>query len=97
MDELEDLLRRFRPLGPPADLRERIGAWSRHARLMEWWPSVAAAAAVVILYTLAADSRRDLAPPPPLTAQDLASEPERVKELLVRLEAMRLIEESGQP
>jgi hypothetical protein len=42
-DDLESLLRGYRPLGPPAELRERVVAATMQPRV---WPWVAAAAAV---------------------------------------------------
>ncbi len=43
--EIEDLLRRYRPIGPPARLRERIFATARSRRI---WPWASAAAALLI-------------------------------------------------
>jgi hypothetical protein len=43
--EIEDLLRRYRPKGPPAQLRERILAMERPERI---WPWLAAAAALLV-------------------------------------------------
>jgi hypothetical protein len=43
--ELEDLLRKHRPVGPSPGLRERILAPNHPQR---WWPWAAAAAALVI-------------------------------------------------
>jgi hypothetical protein len=44
--EIEDLLRKFRPVGPPAQLRERILATTRVHRI---WPWASAAAALLVL------------------------------------------------
>ena len=43
--EIEDLLRSYRPTGPPAQLRERILAMERAERI---WPWMAAAAALLV-------------------------------------------------
>ena len=43
--EIEDLLRRYRPIGPPAQLRERIFATAPGRRI---WPWASAAAALLI-------------------------------------------------
>jgi hypothetical protein len=63
MDELEDRLRRYRPVGPPASLRGRVVA--PHATPVRhrwaWVPCAAAAAAAFTFYALAASARRDLA------------------------------------
>jgi hypothetical protein len=62
MDELEERLRRYRPVGPPPGLRARVVALARTParRRLAWLPSVAAAAAAVVFYVLAAGARRDL-------------------------------------
>jgi hypothetical protein len=44
--EIEDLLRKYRPVGPPAELRQRILATTRAHRI---WPWASAAAALLIL------------------------------------------------
>ena len=46
--EIEDLLRRYRPIGPPARLRERIFATAPSQRI---WPWASAAAALLIFAT----------------------------------------------
>jgi hypothetical protein len=63
MNELEDRLRRYRPTGPPKDLRARVIATAGRPpqRRWMWMPSVAAAAAAFTFYVLAASARRDLA------------------------------------
>ena len=43
--EIEDLLRRYRPIGPPARLRERVFATAPSRRI---WPWASAAAALLI-------------------------------------------------
>lgn len=44
--EIEDLLRKYRPVGPPAEFRQRIFATTRVPLL---WPWASAAAALLIL------------------------------------------------
>lgn len=44
--EIEDLLRKYRPVSPPAELRHRILATSRVLRV---WPWASAAAALLVL------------------------------------------------
>lgn len=44
--EIEDLLRKYRPVGPPAELRHRILATARVPRT---WPWASAAAALLVL------------------------------------------------
>ena len=44
--EIEDLLRKFRVAGPPAEMRQRILAMNRSPRI---WPWTSAAAALLIL------------------------------------------------
>jgi hypothetical protein len=44
--EMEDLLRKYRPVGPPAKLRERILGTTRVPRI---WPWASAAAALLAL------------------------------------------------
>jgi hypothetical protein len=62
MDDLEDLLRRYRPVGSPPGLRARIvGAARRPAPgPWTWIPSAAAAAAALAFYLLAASARREM-------------------------------------
>jgi hypothetical protein len=67
MDDLDGLLRKYGPAGPPADLRERtleaVAAArprSRQRALREWLPPLAAAAVAALFYGLASDARRDL-------------------------------------
>ena len=83
MDELEERLRRYRPVGPPAGLRARVVAVAQTParRRLLWLPSVAAAAAAVVFYVLAASARRDLSdelrprdPRPEAIARALAAE-----------------------
>ena len=83
MDELEERLRTYRPVGPPPGLRRRVVALAqtRARRRLAWLPSLAAAAAAVAFYALAASARRDLAselsthdPRPEAMARALAAE-----------------------
>jgi hypothetical protein len=62
MDELEERLRRYRPVGPPSSLRARVvaAAGSTPQRRWVWMPSAAAAALAFMFYVLAASARRDL-------------------------------------
>lgn len=62
MDELENLLKRYRPSGPPRELRDRcLGAPvdGRHA-VREWLLPAAAAAAAIVFYVLASGVQREL-------------------------------------
>jgi hypothetical protein len=72
MNELEQLLRRYRPSGPPAELRDRItaaagsdGALGRDGagrRVVPGWLAPAlAAAAMVVFYALAGNLRTQIA------------------------------------
>jgi hypothetical protein len=76
VDELEDLLRHYRPAGPPPEFREQLTAAVRRARetdvgrpfqgrptVREWLLPVAAAAAAIIFYTLTASVQRQLIQP----------------------------------
>jgi hypothetical protein len=62
MDEFEELLRRYRPVGPPLELRDRVvaagsaPAWT----LGEWVPSAAAVIVAVLFYWLAAREQQIL-------------------------------------
>src|SRR4030095_7165669 len=57
--DIEDRLARVRPVGPPADLRDRVLARRPTPRAgFEWVWAVSAAAALVLLSTLAARERR---------------------------------------
>ena len=62
-DDVERRLRRYRPVGPSNDLRDRIidSAMRRPSRWREWIPAAAAFIAAVVCYTLAASARRDAA------------------------------------
>ena len=70
MDDPEELLRRYRPLGPPPDLRDRIASAAardvaRPFRAAEdvprWLPAAAAALIAVTFSILANSARRDVA------------------------------------
>ena len=51
--DVEELLRRYRPIDPPAELRMRILAGLREARVPRAWPwAVAAAALLVVTFGL---------------------------------------------
>ena len=67
MDQLDDLLRRYRPAAPPPTLRDRILAadrsissnWPGAQRVRRWvWP-LAAAAAAALFYVLADRQQRE--------------------------------------
>lgn len=45
-DKIESMLRRYRPLGPPAELKEQIFR-SREQRLYRIWPAIAASILLV--------------------------------------------------
>ena len=59
MDDLERALRRYRPVGPPPELRGQVTT-RRRSSLVEWLPAVAAAALVVMLYGRSAHARGEL-------------------------------------
>jgi hypothetical protein len=64
MDDLEEQLRRYRPAGPPADLRARVVESARVAGaggLREWLPAVAAALVAMLFYWMAANEGQRLA------------------------------------
>jgi hypothetical protein len=65
MTDLEARLRRYRPVGPPADLRDRVVAASASAPMADgtwqWLLPLGAAAAIVLFSTLARDARRQAA------------------------------------
>src|SRR2546425_9721460 len=65
MDDLETRLQRYRAVGPPPDLRDRIARAadaSRPLRAREWLPALAAAALATtfVFYVLAAGVRSQL-------------------------------------
>jgi len=62
MNDIEDKLRRFRPGGPPPDLRARVIAATQRGkpnRLLEWVPAAVAAGVAVAFYLLGAGARAD--------------------------------------
>ncbi|MEP7309313.1 MAG: hypothetical protein ABJA98_27735 [Acidobacteriota bacterium] len=63
MDELEERLRRYRPVGPPPGLRARVVGPARTParRRLAWLPCAAAAAVAITFYSLAAGVRREVA------------------------------------
>jgi hypothetical protein len=67
MNDVEDLLRKYRPSGPPPAFRARVVGAVRGAsratagRLLEWLPAAAAAAAAIVFYTLGAGAHREVA------------------------------------
>lgn len=58
MDQLETLLRRYRPTGPPPELRDRV--IRPRLRWREWLLPTAAAAAAVMFYALTDATRRQV-------------------------------------
>ena len=90
MDDFEERLQRYRPAGPPPELRERIvDAASRRAAartapaFREWLPAAAALALTMVFYWLAASERQMLdasfTPVPPIdqAIAVISEEPER--------------------
>jgi hypothetical protein len=71
MDDPEELLRRYRPLSPPPELRDRIAAAGRTSGVARslgpknafrrWLPAAAAALIAVTFSMLASGARRDVA------------------------------------
>jgi hypothetical protein len=74
-DDLEALLRRYRPLGPPDALRRQITAAARPSRMRprDWLPVAAAVILVVAFSWLAGIERQRLSanvtPVPPIDQQ----------------------------
>ena len=61
MDEFEDLLHRYRPAGPPPELRSRIvDAGRPPSSVLEWVPAAAALVFAALFYWLAANERQML-------------------------------------
>jgi len=56
MSDFEDRLSRYRPAGPPPDLRGSVvraaASSPRSSRLREWMPAIAAAALIALLSAL---------------------------------------------
>ena len=60
-DELEALIREYRPLGPPPELRDRIlNAAVAPSRLRDWFPAAAAVLLAAMFYWLADLERQRL-------------------------------------
>jgi hypothetical protein len=57
--EIEDLLRKYRPVGPPAELRHRILATTSVPRIWPW--ASAAAALLVVGFTFQLAARNEVA------------------------------------
>jgi hypothetical protein len=71
-NDVEDLLRRHRPAGPPQDLRARIMA--APMRVQRTWPWAATAAALLVAaisLTVASDIVRRRTVPPPAASADV--------------------------
>jgi hypothetical protein len=65
VDELEDLLKRYRPSGPPAELRGRVLGGEpvgrrQGRRWRQWFLPAAVAAAAVVFYVLASGVQREM-------------------------------------
>jgi hypothetical protein len=63
MDELENLLSRYHPAGPPPELRDRVRDAVRSDRgrsWREWLPALAAAAAGVFFHVMASGVRSEV-------------------------------------
>jgi len=84
-DDLEALLRQYRPLGPPEPLRGGIMAAvsPQRTRLREWFPAAAAVILAVVFSWLAGVERQrlsaSLTPVPPIDRQAIVDieEPQR--------------------
>jgi hypothetical protein len=64
MDDLDTRLTRYRAVGPPPGLRDRIARAADAApppRTLEWLPALAAAAATIVFYVLASGVHGQLA------------------------------------
>ena len=79
MDEIEDLLSRYRPVGPPAELRARLVSGNRtddaRGSFAGWALVAAMVLCAVLFHALAAREHQRMVtrlPPPP--AADLARE-----------------------
>lgn len=62
-DDIERRLQRYRPAGPPPDLRARAiaAAMVRRARWREWIPAAAALTMAILFYALATSTRSHVA------------------------------------
>ena len=71
MNEVEARLERYRPAGPPEDLRARVIAGAMRApamRVRDWLPAAAAVLVAALFYWLAANERQLIAARvPPMT------------------------------
>lgn len=82
-DELEALLRAYRPLGPPEELRGEIMAAASYprTRLNDWYPAAAAVILALIFSWLAGVERQRLSasvtPVPPIEQQAAMEERQR--------------------
>jgi hypothetical protein len=102
VDDLEKRLQRYRPAGPPPELRDRIvSAARRTRRLRDWLPLLAAAAAVVLFSALASKERAQIGALA-ANAADAEARQAMLSEIaaalggddLARAEAQRLIEQN---
>jgi hypothetical protein len=62
MNDIEEQVRRYRPVGPPDALRARVIAANQRGkpnRLLEWLPAAVAAGVAVAFYMLGAGARAD--------------------------------------
>jgi hypothetical protein len=79
VDELEELLQQYRPVGPPSDLRDRItlrgSAGDGHASSRGWLLVAATLLCAILFYTLAAREHRQIATRLPAPAEEVAAEP----------------------
>jgi hypothetical protein len=58
---VEERLKKYRPAGPPAELRARVLDRPTAARMRDWLPAAIAAAAIVLFSFLSLNARRELA------------------------------------
>ena len=82
MDDMEELLKRYRPLGPPAGLRARVtargGAPDAGRSIVGWLLVAATLVCAVLFYALAAREHRRMVmriPPPIAVAREPVAEP----------------------
>jgi hypothetical protein len=82
MDDLEDLLRRYRPAGPPrhfrGDLLNTAAGVSRRRTAVEWLPPLGAAAAAAVFYVLTNSIERDL-------SESLMRSPDQYSEVIAAI------------
>jgi hypothetical protein len=82
-EDLEALLRAYRPLGPPPELRARVVASAKTPRrpsfVLEWLPTAAALMLTLLFYLLSANQLEIIAsqfePVPPIERAGLVSAP----------------------